>query len=154
MISSRQSCIYTQDTKTIQPAVFSYVVIFGSVLDLVIHHQRESLPSTNVVEGYFSNILHELALSPSVVAMVTENTLYTATRASCAPEMVQSAFASMLLTGATGNTARFHATHNHPWSHFTDAPLLQCVSVFQAAILAVPKESPIHPSKIETSIAW
>ena len=107
-----------------------------------------------IIEGYFSNIIHELAISPSVAGMVSENKLYLATRASRAPAMIQSAFVNMLVTGTTGGTTRFHATHNHPWSHFTDPTLLQCVSVFQAAISAVPKESPIHPSKVETSVAW
>ena len=110
-----------------------------------------------IVDGYFNTVLHELAASPSIVTRLADSTLYTATRAHPAalePSRSQHAFATLLVAATTGSTVRFDALHNHPWSHATDQTLQPIVEVFQARVSTIPAASLVHPSKIETSIAW
>lgn len=112
-----------------------------------------------IVEGYFNNVIHELAASPSIAGQLVENTLYTATRTAptgpVPPTESQHSFATMLVAATTGGTVRYNARHNHPWSHIMSRPTLPTlVKDFQATIDSIPGTSLVHPSKVETSIAW
>jgi hypothetical protein len=110
-----------------------------------------------IVEGYFNTIVHELANSPSILEKLNAQMMYTATRsppAPCEPTLSQHTFATMLSMVASGSTVRFDAVHNHPWSHWTDPALVQIVAVFQSTISTISAGSSVHPSNVETSIAW
>jgi hypothetical protein len=106
-----------------------------------------------IVEVYFATVLHELVNHPSVADRVADGTLCTATHAVLTSS--QSTFVSMLLDGTSkGTTVRYHTPYQHPWSHFTHPTLLRHVSTFQTTISTIPVDSLVHPTQVETSIAW
>ena len=110
-----------------------------------------------LTEAYFNNVIHELASSPKILQRLQNGDLCTATRLSedfttALPSRMQQAGATILVQATVGSTVRFHSTKNHPWSH---VPLLtDAVRTFQRAIANINVSSLVHPSRVETSIAW
>jgi hypothetical protein len=112
-----------------------------------------------LVEAYFNNVIHELAGSLRVLQMLQNSELCTATRysasvdfATALPSCMQHVGATILFQATLGSTIRFDSVRNHPWSHIPK--LGDVVQRFQSEISKIPLSSLVHPSKVETSIAW
>ena len=110
-----------------------------------------------LVEAYFNNVIHELAGSQTVLQMMQNGELCTAIRqstdvTSSLPSRMQHVGAILLFQATIGSTVRFDSVRNHPWSNVPK--LANAVQIFQDSISKIPISSLIHPSKVETSIAW
>jgi hypothetical protein len=111
-----------------------------------------------LTEAYFNNVIHEVAGSQRLLQMLQRGEICTATRQggsnfqSSLPSHMQQTGAIILVQATFGSTVRFHSAKNHPWSH---SPILSdAVTTFQCQIGKIDVSSLVHPSRVETSIAW
>jgi hypothetical protein len=151
-------CWYDAFSKFIHTAlqVLDITVIDTVITDWLGNGTTMKILHRTLVEAYFNNVIHELIGSPRALRMLQDGELYTATRRFASADFVTSGMqhvgATMLFQATLGTTVRFNAVRNHPWSHIPK--LGDAVQTFQRAIIRIPSSSLVHPSNVETSIAW